>query len=337
MNFKTFCKVELHHHLDCSMRFSTMLELALNDSNYKKNLSLAQEKMLEKEYLIQEPFKDLGEVLRKFKNAQTFLKSEIILERLAYECIEDAFLDGVKVLELRYSPAYVQEVNLDLSYHQIHHAFYSGVMNACKKYPMAIGFIIIIQRNLSTEVAEKVADFAFSKPPLMVGLDLADNEEFDSMPYLPIFKKAKLNGIKLTLHAGEMPTAQSQKNIKDAIEIFQVDRIGHGIQSIKSKEICDLLIQKQIPLELCPTSNVLTQGVIEIRQHPIRKLWDQGIPLTLNSDDPGIFNIDLSGEYELVHNHFHFVESDFKKMNQIAFEKSFIPDEVLKNYKHFFY
>lgn len=306
-------------------------------------LELAQAEManknrgdFEKEYLIQEPFKDLGEVLRKFKRAQTFLKTEKNLERLAFECIEDAYLDGIRVIELRYSPTYVQEVNPDLSFAQIHNAFVKGIIDATRKYPMAIGIILIIQRTLGTDVAAKVTEFALSKPAMLVGLDLADNEECDAKPFLPYFKMAKAAGLKLTLHAGEMPTEKSIMNIKEAVEIFQVDRVGHGIQAINSNEICELLIKKQIPLEICPTSNYLTQGVSAIQAHPVRKLWEKGVLLTLNTDDPGIFNIDLSNEYKVVYENFNFTEKEFKKMNKYAFEKSFIAPEILSHFKHFF-
>ncbi len=328
MNLKDLPKIELHRHLDCSMRFSTMLEL-LNIDTSSASVKLIT---LKKKYLIESPHKNLAEVIIKFKVAQELLKGKSILKRLAFECIEDAYYDGIKIIELRYSPDYIKEVNPELSFLEIHEALLEGALLGQAKYKIAFGFIIIIQRTLTVERAQQTMNFALFKNIKIIGVDLADVEDFPALPFLKLFEKASEENLSITIHAGEVPTQKSIENIKEAILQFNVRRIGHGIQSIKSPEICNLIIDKKIPLEICPSSNVLTQGVKTISDHPVKKLWDMGVPITLNTDDPGIFNINLTHEYELVQKIFQFTENDFIKMNKIAFENSFIPKVELQNF-----
>jgi adenosine deaminase len=199
---------------------------------------------------------------------------------------------------------------------------------------MAVGLIVIIQRTLDLPSANKVLDFVLTKPKYVYGIDMADDENLDAKPFLPLFQQAKKQGFKLTMHAGEMPTAKSIANIVLAVNEFAVDRVGHGVQSIHDDKVCQLLIDKKIPLELCPTSNVLTQAVNDINHHPIKKLFDRGVLVTVSTDDPGIFDLDLTGEYKKLHAVHGITESDFAQMNRVAFRASFVPDKIKNNFKH---
>jgi adenosine deaminase len=332
---KKIPKVELHRHLDCSMRFSTMVDIA-------KSLGLVNPKSEEElnqfraDYLITEPFKDLAVVLKKFGWAQKLLKSENILERLVFECVEDMFNDGIRVGELRYSPNFIQGANPLLSFEQIHSSLCIGLEKALKQYPMAVGMIVIVQRTLDLPSAKKVLEFVFNRPKYVYGIDMADDENRDAKPFRALFSEAKKRGFKLTMHAGEMPTQKSIDNISMAINEFDVDRIGHGVQSYQDEKTCNLLIAKKIPLELCPTSNVLTQAVLDLKHHPVRKLYDRGILVTVSTDDPGIFDLDLTGEYEKLEEVHGFTEKEFLQMNKVAFEASFIPIEIKNKFKDLF-
>jgi adenosine deaminase len=333
IDFQLIPKVELHRHLDCSMRFSTMLEIAQALGLVSQKYDLAE---VRENYLITKPFRDLPEVLNKFGRAQKLLHSEEILERLAFECVEDMYRDGIRIAELRYSPNFIQGANRSFNFNQIHEAFCRGVDKAVKIYSMAVGFIVIIQRTLNPEQANEVLDFVMNRPKMVYGIDMADDETCDALPFLPLFEKAKKQGFKLTMHAGEMPLQKSTENMYSAVNEFEVSRIGHGIQAIHDDKLCRLLIEKNIVLENCPTSNVLTQGVVDLNHHPIRKFFDRGVPITVSTDDPGIFDFDLTSEYKKLNSVHGMIEHDFQILNKTAFNASFIPDAIKNKFKELF-
>lgn len=335
IDFQKLPKVELHRHFDCSMRFTTMLEIAQSMGLVEANTESDVNKFRE-EYLITKPFKDLNEVLKKFVFAQKLLSSEEILERLAFECVEDMYNDGIRVVDLRYSPNFIQGANLSLSFEQIHNALCAGLIKALKLYPMAVGLIIIIQRTLDLSSANKVLDFVLSKPKYVYGIDMADDETRDAKPFLPLFLEAKEQGFKITMHAGEMPMQKSIDNIVLSVNEFGVDRIGHGVQSIHDDKVCQLLIDKKIPLELCPSSNVITQAVADYNHHPIKKLYDRGVLVTVSTDDPGIFDFNLTSEYKKLHSVHGLTEKDFAQMNRVAFAASFVPEYIKNEFKDLF-
>jgi adenosine deaminase len=317
-------KVDLHRHLDCSMRWSTMVELAT-----QAGMPLPTSFQEQREYLlVTDQMQDLGAVLNKFLRAQKILSSEEILTRLAYEACEDAFNDGVRILELRYAPTFIAEGHKHLSFEKIHLAFLKGLALARKKLPIAVGLLCIVQRVKSLKEAESVCDFAIDHKETFLGLDLADNEEgFDPKKFASLFKRAVNAGLHLTIHSGEANVATSAQWVKDSIEILGAERIGHGIQIVQDPKIMKFVRDLKIPLEICPISNWLTQAFKTHEEHPIRKLMEAGIRVTINSDDPGIFGTQLSDDYEVLHRVHGFNKVDFETANTTAAEVSFIPWE----------
>lgn len=315
-------KIDLHRHLDCSVRWSTLVELAP-----QVGISLPPLEHQKKElFLITEPMRDLKSVLNKFLNAQKVLASEEILARIAYEACEDAYNDNVQLVEFRYSPSFIADGH-NLSFSQIHKALQKGLQMAQRKWPLQAGLICIIQRIKSFETAQSVVDFALSQPELFCGLDLADNEEgFDPKKFAPLFKKARQEGLRITVHSGEVPNPQSPLWVRDCIEILGAERIGHGVQIIRNPEVLKFLISKEIPLEICPYSNYLTQAFPHYSDHPARQLLEAGVKVTINSDDPGIFNSCLSDDYQILNTYHGFTVEEFKKCNQIALAASFLPE-----------
>ncbi len=319
MNYYEIPKVALHRHLELSIRHSTIRELAPSIGfNNLTDQSFADH------FLITEPMKDLGSVLNKFLDTQKLLSTEEIIERISYEACEDAYNEGVRVLELRYAPTFLVQGH-NLTFEQAHLAAVRGVKRAEHDFNMAVGLVCIIQRILPVKEAESVTDFAIEHKDTFVGLDLADNEDgFDSKPFSSFFKRAKDSGLGITVHAGEADLPNAPRYIMDAIEHLGADRIGHGVQCYRDQKVVDYLIEHKIPLELCPTSNWLTGAIKDPDGHPFKKLMDQGVMTTINSDDPGIFNIDLSHEYKLLHTKYGLNQDDFVKCNQYAFDTCFI-------------
>jgi adenosine deaminase len=285
-----------------------------------------------KMYLVTEPMDDLEAVLGKFLATQGVLSTEEVLERITFEAIEDAFLDGVRILELRYAPTFVQMGHEHLSFDRIHQAILRGRERACATYPIAVGFIAIIQRILPFAEGERVAEFAIANRDTFVALDLADNEVgFDSRPFAPLFKRAREAGLHITVHSGEADVAGSPEFVRTAVEVLGAERVGHGVQIYRSPEMIDFIRARRIPLELCPTSNWLTNAVAALDKHPFRQLMEAGVPVTINSDDPGVFGIDLTNEYRVLHEGLGLDEEDFARCNDTAAAASFIPlDEKQK-------
>ena len=319
-------KAELHRHLDCSMRFSRMLEVA---SKIKMPIPLDLEAQRDF-FLLKTPAKDLKHALSKFNHAQQLLLNKEILEDLAFDTVIEGAGENIRLMELRYAPTFVQQKHQPISWEQIHQAFLSGINKALQIHTnMAVGLILIIQRNLDSKTIESLIDFAIENKESLIGIDLADDEDgFEAKIFQSPFNRAKNAGFHITVHAGEVPTQQSIKNIEDSIQLLHADRIGHGVQAIHSKKIMRLLIDKKIPLEVCPSSNYLTQAFPKREDHPVKMLINEGVTITINTDDPGIFDYTLSEELEYIHQNFNIDLSTIKQLQFNAFQYSFIPSKI---------
>lgn len=316
-------KVDLHRHLDCSMRWSTMLEIATSLGLEIPKIPSQQQA----HFLVAEPMSNLQAVLNKFLTTQKLLASEQILERLAFECCEDAFNDGVRILELRYAPTFIASGHTHLSFENIHQALLKGIEKAKKSFPIAVGLICILQRILDLKTVDHVTSFAIENKNTFLAIDLADNEDgFEPKNFAPYFQRAKKAGLNITVHTGEAPDPKAGQYIMDSIDILGAQRIGHGVQVIHHPNVMNVLIEKDIPLEICPYSNYLTQAFKTHKEHPLRKLFDSGVPVTLNSDDPGIFASVLSDDYLIVQAEQNFSLANFQKCNQTAYTHSFISE-----------
>lgn len=303
------------------MRLGTLKDLARRAGvDVPADDATAREK-----FLVTSPMKDLEAVLDKFLVTQKVLDSEEALERIAFECVEDAYAEGIRILELRYAPTFVANGHPHLSFEKIHQAFVRGIHRAAN-VPVAVGLVAIIQRNQSLKDAARVTDFAIGNRDTFVALDLADNEVgFDSRPFAPLFAKARKAGLGITVHSGEAIFAGSSRSVIDAVEFLGAQRIGHGVQIHTDPQAIDFVVKNRVPLELCPTSNWLTNAVPSLKAHPFRKLMEKGVAVTINSDDPGMFGIDLVNEYELLSRDHGLSRSEFDRCNDTAAAASFIP------------
>lgn len=328
MRLTALPKVELHRHLECSMRLETLVELA---KDLKMDLPLDPE-ALKNEFLVTTPMVDLEAVLKKFLRTQAVLDSEEILSRITYEVIEDAVAEGIKILELRFAPTFITQGHPHLDFDKVLRGIRKGA-DFAQDLPISVGFLSIIQRILPVETAERVVDFTIANKDFFMGLDLADNEDgFDPLLFKNCFYRAQQNGLHITVHAGEAPIPQASLNVKNAIEILGAERIGHGLQIYRDPFVTNLVRKKAIPLELCVTSNWLTQAIPNLKAHPIKELLAANVPVTINSDDPGVFGIDLVHEYELLETDYGFTADDFQRCNDIAAQASFIP--LMKKQKY---
>lgn len=319
-------KVELHCHLELAYRTSTMKSWAIEDGDLEKGCS---DKEFKTKYMVLSPMNDLPAVLQKFLVTRDRIKSLERIERLTFEACEDMHLiSNVRILELRYAPSFVLEEYPELGASKMHEAIMRGCSRAEAQYPMSVGLICLLQRIKTVSENEYWADFAIERKGEILGLDLADDEvNYPPDVFAHLFLKAKSQGLGITVHAGEPNVPQAPGNILTSIEKLGADRIGHGVQAIHDSKVIDVLRETGVPLELCPTSNVLTKAVDNLESHPLKKLMELGVRTTINSDDPGVMGITLMTEYEKSYNTLGLTVKQLEKCNLWAAEASFICKE----------
>jgi adenosine deaminase len=331
MDYRKLPKVELHRHLDASIRIGTVYELARKHNIDVKAATLAE---LDQKITIRKPMKNLEDVLHSFLTTQKVLVSYEGIKRVAFENVEDCFLEGIKLVELRFAPVYIAK-DKKLGFDEIIEGVIDGITEGMNKYDIQVGLIHIMPRSLdlkqnlqSTEDILRYRKSSHKNADRLFGIDLADLETPESfVDYAPSIAKAKKEGLGVTIHSGEDSSAE---HVRKTIEIFHADRIGHGIQIAKDPDVMKLVKDRNVALEVCPTSNWLTQCVKRIEDHPLKFLYDQGVKVTLNSDDPQIMGIDLVNEYEVAEK-LGMNREEFMQMNKWALEKSFVDPEIKKN------
>lgn len=323
-DFRLLPKIELHRHLEGALRLETVKELGDElGIEMPDDIELLREKAL-----VTRPMENLGAVLDRFWLSQSVLASEEILERITFEACEDAYNEGIRILELRYAPSFIQINHPGLNFDSIHSSIVRGVVRAEKSFRMAVGLIGIVVRVDPMDVCERAADFIVDHKDSFMAIDLAGDEAVgDTRAFAKFFMKAKKAGLRVTVHAGEADIPGSSGFVRDAIELLGAERIGHGLQIYRDPSMIEFVKKSGVTLELCPTSNWLTNAVKSLRAHPYKMLRDAGVKVTLNSDDPGIFGTDLTHEYNVMEREHGFGPADFAEANATAFESSFISSQ----------
>jgi adenosine deaminase len=278
------------------------------------------------EWLLSKPLENLEIALQRFVDIQRIWCTEEIIERMTFEACEDAVAQGIRIMEFRYAPDFIASDKPHLTFQKIHDAVLRGVARA-SNFDIAIGLIGIVQKTLSLEDAERTIEFIIENADTFVALDFADKDTHSFESYAPMVRKARDAGLHVTIHAGEEPLSSAPDEVRQAIVELGAERIGHGIHIVDNESVISLVRERSVALEVCPTSNWLTGSVPSTHEHPIRRLIDAGVLVTINSDDPGLFGIDLCHEYSILHREHGFSMDDFERCNDIAAAQSFIPLE----------
>ena len=321
MDLRNIPKVELHCHLEACFQLHTVKEIG-------QTLSLdvpEDPERFRREWLITEPVRDLETALKKFANIQKLWGSEETIERLTYEACEYGVAQNIRILELRYSPDFIRGANAGLSFDRIHEAVVRGITRA-KGLDISVGLIGIVQKTLALKDARYTTDFIINNKGTFAGIDMADMDiGFDIRRFAPLMLKAKQAGLHVTLHSGEENVPDAPQHVRVAVEELGAERIGHGIYIANDPEVMELVKRKRVMLELCPTSNLLTNSVPSVRAHPLRRLMEAGVRVSINSDDPHLFGIDLCHEYEVVQQELGITPEEFDRINDDAAACSFLP------------
>lgn len=311
-------RTELHRHLDASFRASTLAELI---KRFEIDAPFSSEKDIREKFWLTRQMTSLKEVLDCFVLFQKVLRTQDVLERLAREAIEDAKNEGIQHIEFRYSPTFVSEYS-KLPWHKTLEALQRGLKEGCEKTGVQAGLICIVSRGYGHELAQKTVEFALERKRDFIGLDLAGIEDgFPCRLYAKLFREAFDAGIPITVHAGE---ATGAENVWEAIDLLGARRIGHGTRSIEDPELLRRLARDQILLEVCPTSNFITRTVDRFEDHPLPRFLDAGIPVSISTDDPGIFGVTLDDEYQRCKKFLGMSNSDLRKIDEYALAHSFL-------------
>ena len=330
MNVNTLPKVELHRHVEGALRYATMKEWVRADGLQPAD---APEAQLRDFILIDKPVDGLKVFLEKFGLIHRVLSTPERIRRMAFEACEDAWREGVRLLELRYSPVFIQGERTNLDFDRIHAALLDGIAAAQKRYPLPVGLIGILGREWDLPTATRVTDFFIANRDTVVGLDLANDEaNFGGKPFAGLFRKARNAGLRLTVHAGESAIPTSSESIRSALDDLGAERIGHGVQIHKDPALMEEVARRGVLLELCPTSNILTKSIATIESYPIRQIRAAGVKVSLNADDPGVFDYDLNREYRLMADLHGLTADDFAAMNRDARAASFLPEAALRRF-----
>ncbi|MCA2003038.1 MAG: adenosine deaminase [Chloroflexi bacterium] len=323
--FFSLPKVELHRHLEGSLRLTTMLDIA------RKHGVTVPVSMLNLSGLVQVQDKDpqtFTNFLEKFKTLRLFYKSPDVINRVTREAVEDAAKDNIRYLELRFTPVALSRAE-GFPLHDVMDWVVKSAKEAAQAYHVKVGLIASVNRHESPELAEQVAWLAagYMKDGLR-GLDLAGNEaEFKTEPFYAIFKEAKQAGLHITIHAGEWGPAE---NVRDAIENLGAERIGHGVRVMEDETVVALAKERGAVFEVCITSNYQSGVTRSLPAHPLPKMVAAGLPVTLNTDDPSVSRITLSHEYQHACEKLKMPISLLKQSVLRAAQASFLPDEEKK-------
>jgi adenosine deaminase len=317
-------KTEIHIHLEGAIRTQTII-----DSAREHNLKLPsyQPDELDAHVKVREQMRDLRAVLEAFDIFQNCIASPQIVERIAWELFEDSARQNIRLLEVRFSPDWAfHRHNLDWD------ACLEGLLRskerAEREFDMAIGYIAITSRSMGPASCVKTVDWAIRRKDRILGIDLADSEDdYPIRDFIEPVMKAKEAGLKVTIHTGENSPASA---VIETIRLAAPDRIGHGIHVIEDMRAVDLVKERGITLEVNPWSNYLTNSVRAIEEHPLKKLFDLGVKVTINSDDPEVLDTNLNNEYRIAHEILGMSMKDIAVCNRYAYEASFLPEAEKK-------
>lgn len=312
--------IELHRHLDGSVRLETVIELAEN-----KGIPLPayDVESLRPYVVVQGKTAGLMDFIGRFRYLTAILDDLDACRRVAYENVEDAQREGIDYIELRFSPWFMAETHR-LDPEGVVEAVADGIRTAERDTGVRAQMIGILSRTYDAETCHRELDALLAHRDHLVAIDLAGDEvKYPAGKFREHFSRAREAGLAVTAHAGE---ADGPESVWAAIRDLGAARIGHGIHSLRDPELVEYLLEHRIGLEVCITSNLHTGVVERYRDHPVRQLFEHGLLVNLNTDDPAISGIDLAHEYEAAAPAAGLSPDQARQSQMNALEMAFLPE-----------
>jgi len=285
--------LDLHRHLDGSVRLETVIDLA---QRHGIDLPAADAEGLRPHVQVVEAEPDLMTFIGKFRWLTAVLADPAACRRVAYENVEDAAREGIDYLELRFSPLFMAAPH-GLAPEAVVEAVVDGAEAGARDTGVGVKLIGIVSRHLGVEAGHRELDAVLSQQDRIVALDLAGDEaRFPAAWFAGHFRRARDAGLRVTVHAGEAAGAES---VWSALRDLGADRIGHATRAREDPALIDHLAINAVGIEMNLTSNVQTSSIPSLCDHPLRELLERGLLATINTDDPTISGIDLRHEYNV--------------------------------------
>lgn len=317
-------KLDLHRHLEGSLRLTTLLELG-RKNGVSLPLQNAESLAPLVTYQEGEP-RTLQHFLTKF-HAEWY-RSYADVERVAGEIVADAAREGVIYLELRFSPEHLTRHNR-LQAEGVMEAVAEAAGGAAADNDIEVRFLLTFTRErYDLDRWKRAVDFAVSRSDRgFVGVDLAGDEfAHANDKFARFFERVRDTGVlSATIHAGE---GTSAAQVQSAVERLFARRIGHGLSSAEDPAVMELLARRGVALEMCPISNYQTGCIDGLEQHPLPALDRAGVPVTLNSDDPAIHGSTLNDEYDAAVTSWGYGLADLLRLEQNAVQAAFVDEET---------
>lgn len=305
-------KAELHLHLEGSIEPPTLLEL-----RHRHGMSSASLAEVEKLY----NYTNFTGFLRAFKDVTEHLRTPEDYELVTYRLME-----SLKAQSVLHAEVFVS-VGVCLWRKQDFAAIFEGLERGRQRgerdFGISLLWIFDAVRQFGAEKAERVVDLAIQfrdRNVAAFGIG-GDERQGPAELFKEVYSRAADHGLHLTAHAGESAGPES---IWGALNL-KAERIGHGLTAAQDPELVEELAQRQIPIEICVTSNIATGVCPDIAQHPVKSYFEDGLMLTLNSDDPAMFHTSLVKEYQVVQETFGFSDEHLRELARNSFEASFLP------------
>jgi len=307
-------KAELHLHLEGSIEPATLLELKKRHAS--PNATLAEVEALYS-------YENFTGFLSAFKDVTELLKTPEDYELITYRLMERLKSENVMHAEVNVS------VGVCLWRKQDFDAIFEGLERGRERgerdFGISVLWIFDAVRQFGAEKAQAVAEIAVRyRDRKAVGFGIGgDERKGPAELFRDVYAWAADHGLRLTAHAGESAGPES---IWGALNL-RAERIGHGLTAWQDPELVEELSKRQVPVEICVTSNLRTGCCAGLAEHPARNYFDHGMMITLNTDDPAMFRTSLTREYQLVQDAMGFTDEHLRELARNSFEASFLPAE----------
>jgi aminodeoxyfutalosine deaminase len=323
-------KAELHLHLEGTVDPETLAELSrrhptpLTTTNQRyRNIEDSGRVFTEEEARALYQYKHFTGFLWAFKAVTERLRTADDYELITYRMMQKLHTQNVRHAEVYISVGVVQWRGHDFA--PLFEGAERGRQRGERDFGVSLYWIFDAVRHFGVEDAQRVVEEAIRlKDSNVVGIGLGGDERRAGPElFRGVYEYAAEHGLRRTVHAGETVGPES---IWGALRELKANRIGHGLRAIEDADLMRYLAEEQVPVEVCITSNLLTGCCSEVKQHPIRRFFDAGVLVTLNTDDPDMFHTTLPQEYEIAQRVFGFTESELRELAKNSFRASFLPE-----------
>jgi adenosine deaminase len=314
-------KAELHVHLEGSILPRTLLKLAQRNH---VSLPAGDESGLEEIYR----FRNFNQFLETYLMITKCLRTADDYYLIAYEYGSECARQNIRYAEVTFT-ILTNTVLTCLPWQEILFGLNAGREQAAADFGVHWQWVFDIVRN-DPDTQSAVLDITLAaRDQGVVALGLGGLEVgFPPELFVDTFRRAKAEKLHRVPHAGEVSGPVS---VWSAIKLLHAERIGHGVRCIEDPELVEWLRTNCLPLEVCPTSNICLNVYPDYASHPLRKLWDAGLFLTIGSDDPPMFGTDLNHEYQVLVKDYNFTQPELERISLNAIQASFLSPAEKQN------